>query len=169
MARDLFVFVPESIKDIIKSKYLHKTNFLTCVFNHGGGLCAFHILFNHQYGGVQEWGRELLSLCTLQERGSLYTSTKGRDWERAGGGGLPPSGLGLGLGLGLLLLIRPHVPTSSLLTRAQRRDELRVQREQKGVVSIARKRSKALRFCVLNQMRIGIYLSVTGGGGLGFK
>lgn len=51
MAWDLFVFVPESIKDIIKSKYLHKTNFLTCVFNHGGGLCAFHILFNHQYGG----------------------------------------------------------------------------------------------------------------------
>lgn len=33
VAPDLFVLVPESIKDIIKSKYLHKMDFLYCVFN----------------------------------------------------------------------------------------------------------------------------------------
>lgn len=87
MARDLFVFVPESIKDIIKSKYLHKTNFLTCVFNHGGGLCAFHILFNHQYGGGTRVGQGApISLHAPGARQSLPARRVGTGREQAEGG-----------------------------------------------------------------------------------
>lgn len=149
------------------------------------GLCAFHILFNHRYGagGGQKFGAGGKGPISFKlspgARRFLYRrdglglggSERRGEWRLAGTWGTasfssprflsPPAARAPAQ--------RGRNGAGAPAARARRRDELRVQREQKGAVSIACKRSKALRFCVLNQMRIGIYLSVTGGGGLGFN